>query len=91
MHPGEARGEGSGAAIESAVRAVGRIVVWVHADADVRIANASNAVAACPSTEGPKSVGAIAAKTSSALPGAPSPMPSVPTPAKAIVAVATRT
>src|SRR3954453_3669431 len=79
------------AAMDSEVRAVGRIVVWVDADADVRIDAESRSRAILPSPESPNRAGPMAAKTSSALSGFPRPTPVVPTPANATAAVETRT
>src|SRR4051812_44661386 len=77
------------AAMDRVVRAVGRIVVCVDADADVRIDAESSRSAILPRPESPNRAGPIAAKTSSALSGLPSPTPVVPTPANATAAVDT--
>src|SRR3954466_15032699 len=66
------------AAIDRVVRAVGRMVVWVEADAEVRIDAESRSRAILPSPESPNRAGPIAAKTTSAMPGSPSPTPAAP-------------
>ena len=71
------------------MRAVGRIVVWVDADADVRMDAASSSSRMCPITESPNSAGPIAENTSLEFASAPRPMPSVPTPANATAATVT--
>src|SRR3954447_20611813 len=78
------------AAIDRLVRAVGRIVVWVDADADVSTQTASRCTMIQPTAPPPKTSCPMAAKTSSALSTLPSPMPWAETPAKAIVATETR-
>src|SRR5947208_3464209 len=77
------------AAIERLVRAVGRIVVWVEADADVRIVAANSTWSTTPIQLPPNTSGAITLKTSPALSGLPRPIPLVPTPAKDTVAIVT--
>src|SRR3954454_20612829 len=77
------------AAMDSEVRAVGRIVVCVEAEADVRIDADSRSRAIFPSPESPNRAGPMAANTSSALSGLPRPIPVVPTPANATAAVET--
>ena len=77
------------AAIESVVRAVGRIVVCVDADAEVSTEITSSASIRWPEAESPKTVVPSARKTSSAFSSLPSPTPSVPTPANATVATLT--
>src|SRR3954452_12475097 len=78
------------AAIDRLVRAVGRIVVWVEADAEVSTQIASRCTMIQPTAPPPKTSWPIAAKTSSALSTLPSPMPWAETPANAIVATDTR-
>lgn len=75
--------------MESVVRAVGRIVVWVEADADVRMEIASRSKPTLPSNPSPYSVGPIALNTSEALLALPSPIPWPPTPANAMAATET--
>jgi hypothetical protein len=77
------------AAMERAVLAVGRIVVWVEADAEVRIEAESNNNPTFPRKLSPNRAGPIAAKTSLELSGFPSPIPLVPTPANAIAETVT--
>ena len=77
------------AAIDRLVRAVGRIVVCVEAEAEVSTQIASRLTMIQPSAPPPKTSWPIAAKTSSALSSLPRPIPEVPTPAKAIVATET--
>src|SRR5664279_1765411 len=78
-------------AIDSAVRAVGRIVVWVEAAAEVRIEIASRSRPTLPSALSPYSVGPIALNTSAALSALPNPIPARPTPANPTAAVDTST
>src|ERR1700712_3468198 len=68
------------AAIERLVRAVGRIVVWVDAEAEVSTQMASRWTMIQPTAPPPKTALPMAAKTSSALASLPRPMPLVPTP-----------
>src|SRR3978361_127487 len=77
------------AAIDRLVRAVGRIVVCVEADAEVSTQIASRGTMIQPGAPPPKTAWPMAAKTSSALSTLPRPMPLPPTPAKAIVATET--
>src|SRR6476620_2835629 len=77
------------AAIDRLVRAVGRIVVWVEADAEVSTQIASRWTMIQPIPPPPNTSWPIAANTSSALFSLPSPMPLVPTPANAMVATET--
>ena len=65
------------------VRAVGRIVVCVDADAEVSTEMISSASKIRPPRSSPNTAGPMALKTSSALASLPRPMPVVPTPAKA--------
>src|SRR5450755_157432 len=76
-------------AMESEVRAVGRIVVWVDADADVRIEIVSSASRMCPMTLSPKSFGPSDRNTLSELSPFDRPMPLSPTPANDTAAVLT--
>src|ERR1700712_2816077 len=78
------------AAIDRLVRAVGRIVVWVDAEAEVSTQIASRWTMIHPIAPPPKTWWPMAAKTSSALPSLPSPVPDVLTPAKAMVATETK-
>ncbi|SKV37795.1 Uncharacterised protein [Mycobacteroides abscessus subsp. massiliense] len=50
--------------IDRVVRAVGRIVVWVQAEADVRMEAESKSIPTCPRKLSPNSSGPIAANTS---------------------------
>ena len=77
------------APIDSVVRAVGRIVVWVDAAADVSTEMISRISMIRPPGPSPNTVGPMAAKTSSAFSSLPSPMPSVPVPANATDATLT--
>ncbi len=77
------------AAIDRLVRAVGRIVVWVDAEAEVSTQIASRWTMIQPIAPPPKTSWPMAAKTSSALSSLPRPIPVVPTPANAIVATET--
>src|SRR4051794_19803387 len=79
------------AAIDSVVRAVGRIVVCVDAEAEVRIDADSSRRPTWPRAVSPNRAGPIAANTSSAFSGLPRPMPVVPTPANATAEVDTST
>src|SRR6478672_6425689 len=69
------------AAIDRLVRAVGRIVVWVEAEAEVSTQIASRWTMIQPTAPPPKTWWPIAANTSSAFASLPRPMPEVPTPA----------
>ncbi|GAA1325237.1 hypothetical protein GCM10009610_58140 [Pseudonocardia xinjiangensis] len=75
--------------MDSAARAVGRIVVWVDAADDVSTEMISRTTKKWPRPLSPNTAGPIAANTSSEFSGLPSPMPSVPVPAKATVAADT--
>ena len=77
------------AAIDRLVRAVGRMVVCVDAEAEVSTQIASRLTMIQPTAPPPKTSWPIAANTSSALSTLPSPMPLSLTPAKAIVATET--
>jgi hypothetical protein len=79
------------APIESAARAVGRIVVWVDAADDVSTEMISRLTRKTPRPLSPNTADPIAANTSSEFSSLPSPMPSVPVPANATEATATRT
>src|SRR6478735_6008516 len=78
------------AAIDRLVRAVGRIVVWVDAEAEVSTQIASRWTMIQPTAPPPNTWCPMAANTSSALFTLPRPMPWALTPAKAIVATETR-
>src|SRR6478609_5568168 len=78
------------AAIDRLVRAVGRMVVWVEAEAEVSTQMASRCTMIQPTAPPPKTSWPIAAKTSSALSTFPRPIPLSETPAKAMVATETR-
>src|SRR5689334_19785970 len=78
------------AAIDRLVRAVGRIVVWVEAEAEVSTQTASRCTMIQPTAPPPKTSWLIAANTSSALSTLPRPMPDEPTPANAMVATDTK-
>src|SRR4051794_33018158 len=74
-------------AIESEVRAVGRIVVCVEADAEVRIVAAKSTCRTWPMGPLPNTAGAITENTSPEFSGFASPMPFSPTPANEIDAM----
>src|SRR5689334_10328795 len=74
------------AAIDSVVRAVGRIVVWVDAAADERIARNSSLAPQLPRDDSPMPVSG-----SSMVSGLVRPMPLSPTPANACAATVTST
>src|SRR6478609_112221 len=76
-------------AIDRLVRAVGRMVVWVEAEAEVSTVMASRWTMIQPTVPPPKTDSPMTANTSLALSMLPSPMPSSPTPANAMVATAT--
>src|ERR1700748_163621 len=86
---GKRLGSALNAAIDRLVRAVGRMVVWVEAEAEVSTQIASRWTMIQPTAPPPKTSWLIAAKTSSALPTLPSRMPVEPTPANAMVATET--
>src|SRR3954469_6696591 len=69
-------------AIESEGRAVGRIVVCVEAEAEVRIVAANSTCRTWPTGLLPNTAGAMTENTSPELSGFASPMPFSPTPAK---------
>jgi hypothetical protein len=71
------------------VLAVGRIVVCVDADAEVRMVADSASRPMWPMTLSPNRAGPMAANTSAALSGLPSPASVSPTPAKATAATVT--
>ncbi len=71
------------------MRAVGRIVVWVDAEAEVRTVILRKNTMTAPTTPPPNTTEPIPAKTSSALSGLPIPMPVEPTPATETAAIET--
>ena len=77
--------------MDSAVRAVGRMVVWVDAEAEVNTEIVSRNSPMWPRTLSPNSTLPIAANTSLELSGFAIPIPVVPGPAKATAAVETST
>ena len=68
-------------AIDSVVRAVGRIVVWVEAAAELSTIRISRWESTLPNPEVPKTEPPSTFSTSPTFAGFPSPMPWVPTPA----------
>jgi hypothetical protein len=71
------------------VRAVGRIVVCVEADAEVKMVAERASRPMWPMKLSPNKAGPIAAKTSAELSGLPRPASVSPTPANATVATVT--
>ena len=63
------------------VRAVGRMVVWVEAAAELRTMSSSRWVSTLPTPEVPNTEWPRTDRTSPWLAGLPSPMPVVPIPA----------
>src|SRR5882757_9760205 len=76
-------GSASKTPIDSEVRAVGRIVVWVDAEADVSTLISSSASNSLPIVLSPNTAGPIALNTSPALSWFARPIPELPVPAKA--------
>lgn len=90
VHPGELTGTARCAAIEKVVLAVGRMVVWVEAAEEVSTMKMRSLVRNQPRPALPNTAPPSEDSTSPTLSSLPSPMPSVPIPAKACAEVATR-
>src|SRR5882757_9875054 len=82
-------GSASKTPIDSEVRAVGRIVVWVDAEAEVSTLISSSTSNTLPIALSPNTAGPIALNTSSELSALARPIPVLPVPAKATAEIDT--